>query len=673
MNRLSLLLSIFLVSLALRIQPITASLNTDEGLWIYRGSLFIKRLLASDLTRTYLKHHPGVPNMWISGSGMLLNCWLHKLFPGLWDLNLPSDISACLSIEQFPINLYIIPRLIQAVITSACMVCIYILTKRLLGQAIALCGITLLLLEPFFLAYQRFLTTDALLANFSTLALLLFLLYLQGEGERKLLLASGAFMGLAVSSKILALLFLPAIVLQITLIELGVWQSSFPPRGWKQQFRDLGWWGATILAVFTLVFPAMWVSPGYVLTMMFRGLLQESDRGFLFFLGQNTDSPGIVFYPLVLAYRLSPVLQVGLLATIAILFIPKLRRRQKKISEIAALAIIPLCVLPILSAFDSKIDRYISNLCIPVLALLAAVGWLEIVGSVRKWRLHRGVTTAIVLFVLQLVFLLPHYPYYLTYYNPLLGGTRIAQHLFMIGQGEGLEKAALWLNQFPNVKEIKVASWYSRYFSTYFQGQTLPIDKRITPGVQPWTQANRVVFYCNQLQRQLPEQKMIAYFSAQQPLYTVRLHDVDYVQVYPGPLPLAEDLKHIQFPTSISFGESVRLLGYDINQSQLSPDEELLVTFYWELLSPPPPDALINIALRDGDGNLTNHSSTPLLNGYLLPEQITSPTILRDVHKLTISPNTAQARYQLAVRWFSPSHNQSFGNQQVIGEFLPKK
>ncbi len=667
MKRFPLLPSIFLVSLALRVLAITTSLNTDEGLWIYRGSQFIKRLLEGDLTHTYLKHHPGVPNMWLVGSGMWLNCWLHKLFSGFLNLNLPSDIKACLAIEQFPINLYIIPRLIQAVVTSACMVYLYILSKRLLGQAVALCSISLLLLEPFFLAYQRYLTTDALLADFSILALLLLLLYLQNDSKRRLLLASGVFMGLATGAKIIALLLLPAIALIIVLIELGVLSSSFPQRGWKRQFKDLGLWFATIAAVFFLIFPAMWVSPGYVINQIIKGVQQESDRGFLFFLGQITDSPGILFYPLVLLYRLSPVLQVGLLAVSAVLANPK-RYRQKM--PLAALAIIPLCVLLIISAFNSKIDRYISNLCLPVFALLAAVGWLQIMAVVEnwfrkrkigKWRINRGVLTAMILVVLQLTILLPHYPYYLTYYNPLLGGSSVAKHIFMIGQGEGLEKAAQWLNQLPNVKQIKVASWYNRYFSTYFQGETLPIDKRIKPGIQPWTEANRVVFYYNQLQRQLPEPKMLAYFAQQQPLYIVQLHNIDYVKVYPGPLPLAEDLKRIQVPLSLSFGEQVRLLGYDLNKTQLSANEELQITFYWQFIAPFPPDILIKINLRDRNGNLAYSGDTPLLNGYLLENQITVGKVLRDVHSFKISPDISPQRYQIEVGWLQKQ-------QAIIGE-----
>ncbi|MEP0759884.1 glycosyltransferase family 39 protein [Coleofasciculus sp. FACHB-T130] len=698
------MLGIFLVSLTLRILAITVPINSDEVLWMTRGSTFIQNLLEGDLTGTYRRHHPGVTNMWVIGSSMLANCRLQKHFPSLLGLNQPLDLDACFNQVQFPILFYVLPRLLQGAIASACMVCFYILAKQLLGQSVALCSLSLLLLEPFFLAYQRYLTTDALMADFSILALLLFLLYLRSDllsasaplrdrYRRRLLVASGVFMGLATATKVTALFILPAVALWIVLIESGIWRTRFPQRGWKRQLADLRWWGLSILGTIVLIWPAMWVSPSYVVAQIYKGLLKESARGVLFFLGQITDSPGLLFYPLVLAYRLSPVLQVGLLAFLAILLIPKLRRHQKKMPEVTALALIPLCVLLTLSVSDSKIDRYI-NLLLPVLALLSAVGWLEIVvwvgrgaevlrrrfgkHHIGQWGINRGVTTAIALFGLQLIVLIPYYPYYLSYYNPLLGGSAAAKHIFMIGQGEGLDLAAKWLNQLPNAKEIKVASWYSSSFAAYFHGQTLPIEKDILPDPQPWTTANRVVLYYNQFQRQLPEPKAIAYFAPQQPLYAARLHDIDYARVYPGPVPLLEDLERIQVPLSLSFGKQVQLLGYDLNTSKLLPDEALVVTFYWKFLAPMPPDMTINISLRDTQGNLQNRSDARPLDGYFFTDQVTSGTVLRDVHKLTVTPGTPPNRYRLEVGWYSPSNGQALevrdavgnspGTQAIIGE-----
>ncbi|AOY80541.2 glycosyltransferase family 39 protein [Moorena producens JHB] len=253
------LLAIFLVSLVLRVLGITVAFNVDERNWMRRGSLFLWRLLEGDLADTYLRHHPGVTNMWLTGSSQLLNCQFHKLFPGWLNLNQAQSLEACLNTSNFPISSFVMPRLLQAVMTSACMVGIYILAKRLLGRPAALAAISLLILEPFFLAYQRSITTDALQTDFGILGLLLLLLYLRGDGTRRTLVASGALMGLALAAKIPTIFVLPGVGLWIVLIELGVWQASFPQRGWKRQTVDMMLWGITFCAVIFLIWPALWV------------------------------------------------------------------------------------------------------------------------------------------------------------------------------------------------------------------------------------------------------------------------------------------------------------------------------------------------------------------------------------------------------------------------------
>ncbi|MBW4679588.1 MAG: glycosyltransferase family 39 protein [Microcoleus vaginatus WJT46-NPBG5] len=683
-----LLLWIFLVSLTLRVLEITIPLNTDEALWLFRGTRFLQNLFNGNLEETYGRHHPGVTNMWLTGSGMILNCWLNKLFPGWVNMNSSSSLNACLNTmiqSSIPINLYVIPRLLQAVITSACMVGIYILAKQLLGRPAALAAITLLILEPFFLGYQRFITTDALQADLSVLALLLLLLYLRGDGDRKWLVASGVLMGLATAAKLPTLCLLPGVIIWIVLIELGIWRTSFPQRGWKRQIRDLMLWSMTLGAIIFLIWPTLWVAPRQTFDTLKEGLEKEADRGGHFFLGQVRTSPGLAFYPLVLTYRLSPAMQAGLLACLVIVIIPKLRRACKKTPELIALFLIPLCALVFLSIIKSKFDRYFL-LVWPELALLAGVGWRTIGFWVKHWRVlqqprlsnnwvsrwktNRGIKTTVLLALAQILILLPHYPDYLTYYNPLFGGLRTAQNLLTIGQGEGLDRAAHWLNQLPNAQKITAAVLHPTVLAAYFQGHTVELDK--------WTSANRVVYYINAIQRQKPEPSVFAYFTAQQPLYTVQLHGVDYVKVYPGPAPLPEDLKNIQVPLSLSFGKKIRLLKYDLNKSELKPGEELLVTFYWKFLEPLPPDFNISLSLRNQDGNFQNRSDAPLLAGYLPVEQIVPGTVVRDVHKLTTELNVLPGHYRLEVGWFSPNKGQALevrdaagreqGSQAVIDE-----
>jgi hypothetical protein len=574
----------------------------------------------------------------------------------------------------------IIVRLLQAIVTSACMVGIFALSRRLFGQPVALIAISLLLLEPFFLAYQRFITTDALQTDFATLALLLFLLYLRGDADRRWLFVSGGFMGLATASKISALFVVPAICIWIVLTELGVWQASFPRRGWLRQGIDITLWvimlGATIFAIW----PALWVAPLETFNLLYEGLTHESVRGNFFFLGQHTDSPGLLFYPLVLAFRLSPILQFGVLACLAAILHPKLRPAFVNKPELVALGIVPLVVLTIFSVVESKIDRYIV-LIIPELAVLAAVGWYTIVIRMRDWVIRyrqqrrqtenesqgQGFMLIAVAFLglAQLFLLVSHYPYYITYYNPLLGGLRVAQHVFMVGQGEGLDRAAHWLNQAPNAKNTTVCSWYSGAFKPYFKGRTLDMCWVDKPK-RDLLKAHRIALYINQRQRQLPVPEVITYFALQQPLHTVQVKGLAYVQLYPGLLPLDEDLNRIQVPLSLSMDSHLQLLGYDLSTSALKPGDEFIITFYWKFLETPPQNWQITISMIDDqDRSLVDDSAAGVLNGYIPFTQIKRDMIVRDVRKLTTGPGTQPGRYRLAAGWDYPDGESP---RQVVGE-----
>ncbi|MGF1482285.1 MAG: ArnT family glycosyltransferase [Cyanophyceae cyanobacterium] len=661
-----LLLSIFGIALALRVLAITVPINVDELVWMERGTGFIENFLEDDLGDTYRRHHPGVTNSWLIAVGMLLNCHLHLRFPSLFGLDSVSNLEECLNIDSFPLPLLIAPRVLQALVTSACMVFFYVFSRRLLGPSIALLATILLVLDPFFLAYQRFLTTDALQVDFCILALLLLLLYLQGKGDWRSLLASGILMGLATASKITALFVLPAIFLWIIFIELGVWQQ-FPQRGWRRQLIALTCWGLSTVAIIFVIWPALWQDAGETLTRLTEGLLQESSRGYLFFLGEPTDAPGILFYPLALVYRLSPWIQLGLLSFLITLIVPHRRSLQ---SSVLALAIVPLCVLTILSTTETKIDRYIL-LILPELALLAAAGWLSVsawlsrIPWFRQRKYPQGIG-ALLLIVGQTVILVPHVPHYLTYYNPLFGGSQAAQRIFMVGQGEGLEQAAYWLNQ--QGEDLTVASGYSNVFGTYFQGQALPMSKRITSeDYLSWTKANYVVLYINQWQRQLPYPEVINYFTAQPPLHTVQLQGIDYARIYPGPVPLPKDIEQIPVPLSLNFGDQGRLLGYGLNQDQLSP-AQMGVTLYWHLSSLDE-EAVIRLGLLDRGGNYLVSTESGFLNGYLAEGK--PDALLRDVHWLNTS-TLSPGRYRLALEWFSHQQDKitedSQSNRVVIGE-----
>ncbi|MGJ3248791.1 MAG: glycosyltransferase family 39 protein [Elainellaceae cyanobacterium] len=694
-------ISIFVVSVALRVWAIAIPLNSDEAKWLSRGANFINSLLAGDLAGTYGSPHPGVPNMWITGIGMALNCQLSRWFPDWLGSNQPSQLGACTETLPFAASLYVLPRLLQAGITAACMVGLYLLTRRLLGRAIALFSIILIILEPFFLAYQRFVTTDAIQSDFSVLAILLMVIYLRGEqngamghhqneGDRRWLVASGICLGLATASKMIGLFVIPGIVLWMALTEASI--TNFPKRGWRRQIVDCLRWAATALVTFIAIYPVMWIQPSYTVIRIVNGLLDESARGDFFFLGDPTDSPGLLFYPVVLAFRLSPVMQMGLILYLCIALFPQIGRKTgqtggqanapqigsdmgtdiqsglssplSRRSELLALGLSALCILGILSAAQTKIDRYVTFV-LPILAILAAAGWVALLNTIRlrsssvapMMHPKRITIGAIALAIGQFMILLPEFPYFITYYNPLLGGAAVARDVLMIGQGEGLDRAARWLNQLPNSDQLTVASWHRSVLAAYFRGRAIRVPKYNEPDDEFWLATHYVVFYVNQLQRSLPDPDIIRYFAAQPPLYTVSIHGVDHAIIYPGPIPTASDLAQIDVPMVQSVGDRARLLGYDMN---LLDGAEVAIALYWEFLQKPPPNTAVQITVSDAQGHQVQQVA-PLLGGNLPRRKIMPNTTIRDLHRIALSPDMVSdadpRQYQIHVDWISRSRS----------------
>ncbi|MGF1491969.1 MAG: ArnT family glycosyltransferase [Microcoleaceae cyanobacterium] len=706
MNQLTVAILIFLISFGLRVWDITVPLNTDETLWLNRGMDFIQHLTEGNLMGTYQRHHPGVINLWVIGIGHGLTIALHQILPNLVE----NPWTHPCFIEIFeppicPVEFHVAPRLIQAVLTSAGVVIFYQLGRRLFGDLTALLATALLGFSPFFLAYQRFITTDALQTHLGILAVFLFLFYLQEPFEHSMalpglarygfgrlgrtvpqspilhqrwkrcrrwpLISSGILMGLSISAKVTSLLLWPGIFIGIFLIESHLWKA-FPARGWKQRIQDLTLWGGIVLLSFFLLWPTMWVSPAWVVGKMANGLFGEVNRGALFFRGELTDSPGIMFYPFVLLYRLSPILQVGCILGLIYLFLrifdlsshkscpgfstvnsSGLSLFKLRVSNLLFIILVIGCFLVSLSGFSNKIDRYITFV-IPGLAILSAVGWQSLFNFLKPNTAKVNLFGLTAIVVVQFCLMIAYLPYLISYYNPLLGGIKSAQNIFMVGQGEGLESAASWFNQSPYKDQLAVASWYPLVFGAYFNGEVLDLKKFSSPYPDKlnWTQSHRLVLYLNQLQRQLPNSETLDYITAQEPLYVVNLRGANYVEVYPGVRVLPEEIGQIQNPVNFTFGNQIQLLGYDINSSENLQNSQKTVTFYWQFLTEPDPDLKIFLAVQTTDGKILDQSQSSLVQGYVPLELVRADTLLRDVHQVTL-PAAPETNLQLAVTWIS--------------------
>ena len=189
-----------------------------------------------------------------------------------------------------------------------------------------------------------------------------------------------------------------------------------------------------------------------------------------------------------------------------------------------------------------KFDRYLLPAFLP-LDVVAALGWIAIACLVADWTARRRpvksartrysgsvfacvLAAAIVLLHGGLALL--HFPYYLTYYNPLAGGSSGAANVLFVGWGEGLDQAAAWLNQQPDAAHKRALSWYvNGPFSYYYAG--VPLN--VSGSELALTGTDYVVLYANQIQRREQPQS-IRYLLAQPPVHIVTIAGLELARIY---------------------------------------------------------------------------------------------------------------------------------------------
>jgi hypothetical protein len=595
---------LWLLALVPRLVDLGGFLTIDEIKWIEGAGQFTLALRSGDLAQTYWHFFPGITITW----GETLFLWLGWLLNGG---DLATYIATQVSDPGHTIGLF---RLSGALWTSLCAPGAYLLGRRVLDDWSAALAGGLIALDPFLLAHSRIVNGDASAAGLMLLSLLAFLALWQGSGWRTAAL-SGALGGLALLTK------LPAPL-------IGPFVGCLAVAGWWRDRRTVFWlkalliWGVMAALVFVVLWPAMWVDPVGTLQRMLRDTFEVGEAGeghATFYRGQVVNDPGWGFYPYAVAFRLTPVVLVGLLLLPLLYFTqgrqssPILRHR----SPALILIVYVLYIYVFSSLSPKKLDRYVMAL-FPALDGLAALGYAQITSACRPRQANLPGLPAragksprpagqgrqisnhlkfafwlLIIGVLAMAFVMPNYPYYLSYYNPLLGGIQRAVREVPVGWGEGLEQAAAWLNDQPDADHLRVAAWYSDIFFPYFVGERVSFSSN---GKSQLT-ADYVVFYVNQVQRQTPDPGLVAYFQAREPAYVVRFKGVEWAWVYPGP--------HMAHPVT---GETqiegrAWLLGYSLADNA-QPGNPLPITLYFRVLGNLPVTETFDVRLAAGDGRL---------------------------------------------------------------------
>jgi hypothetical protein len=448
-------------------------------------------------------------------------------------------------------------------VTSISVVLIYILVRKLFGDPVAWLGAGLLALDPFYIYHSRVVTPDGLLASLMTLSILSVIVYLVCERSRYYVVFSGFAAGLALLTKTPAVLLVPMVALLTVMTGLGEIHKLGRP--WLQTILrflgDLAIWGGVSLLIFVCLWPIMWVAPVNTIQRMVIKMNDVSGGWPQFFMGRSTLNPGFLFYPVVLLFRTTPVTLIG--AVVSLIFFSHETENSKP-----ALVMLVICILLFtvgMSFGPTKYDRYLAPV-FPSIDILAAVGWCSVLGweirGIRRtvdrhWASKGG---AAALLILQIGFSLPHYPYYLTAYNPLVGGGYLAPHVMLVGWGEGIEQAARYLNQRDEERTLSVASWYAKCMRVFFQGrsQEFPAFKQDLFRQD----IDYAVLYINQVQRS----GVAPYFQGWEAEHTVRLKGIDYAWVYPIPKPIIFQNPQVKYPAEVNFDGKLMFLGYNVEE-----------------------------------------------------------------------------------------------------------
>ncbi|MDX8549508.1 phospholipid carrier-dependent glycosyltransferase [Methanospirillum sp. J.3.6.1-F.2.7.3] len=517
-------LTLFLFSLIPRSLDLGTGLIFDEQYWLERSPAFFDAVLAQEWGQTRFSGHPGVTTMWLSG--------LSIFFFKIPEMGFPEF----LTISRLPI----------VSVTSLGILVSYYLLIKIFDRKTAFLSCILMALDPFFIAHSRFIHLDAMTTTWMMLAVLSFFVYLH-QSSKLYIVFTGIFTGLAVLTKLPALFLLMYIPLALLLWSLlnsqrngeSLLNALISKEIWFEITKNASLVILIASIIYFLLFPVMWVNPGTEILKSISGvksaIYNPHDNGG-FFLGKANDgNNGPLFYPIIILMRSTPFTIIFFFTGVIYLF-SRLRYKLENRRDIFILLSGIFCLLFTLQMGLSlkAFDRYILPI-FPFICIIASYGFWNVITTIwqllrlsgsqkrmKKLYNYKIIIPSLILVcaIVQLCQIIPIAPYYNSYYNPICGGSHLAQKTLLIGWGEGNDIAAKYLNQKPNAQNLTVGVQYPG-FSQYFIGKSVPISQ----------DADYYIFYISMIQR---ERNLDIWerYKEKDPEKIIRLNGINYVWIY---------------------------------------------------------------------------------------------------------------------------------------------
>lgn len=638
---------LFFAAFLPRLTAVGRYVTPDELIWVYRSVQFREAMLHGDWVNTLTAGHPGVVTTWLGALGVTFQMWLRPSDTAVytWLTHLawyaPENIPMLQNLARF----LTAGRLLIAFTNSAGLLLIYLLTRRLAGTAVALLTAFALALDPFTLGLAGLLHVDSLLATFSMISLLALANALEITGwwsgtnlmsssptpAYRFMALAGAAAALALLSKSPALLLLPfATLFWLVHLILAVLRQQRPQ---KILIKGIVWllsYGITLW----LLLPALWVSP-FQAAARLNEIAARHIEGALrptYFLGQTTFAPGPLYYPITTAFRLSPIIFLGLI--LAIWLIVQLWR-QRNVAGNSLQRISPLILyfglwavmfLAGISLAAKKFDRYALPVIAP-LVLVSSLAWFA-------WpRRHSAMRLTAVLLSLQGLFWLFYAAYPLTAVNPLLGGPFTARYVFDVDWGESISTAGRWLADTPQAETKTAVAGIAPSLAPFFPGQTL------FPDPEAWPQADYLIITANNGRSQPAATDPVQGAVLR---HTIRYTGQTRAWIYEQPQPERPSLLWQDAPVGWSFADQVSLVA-----TAARTDENHL-HFYvrWALPAPTNGRFTVKVSLKDSAGQLWQTTETALLNEiYFYPEDWQPDETPEIEYRIPLAPGMPPGSY----------------------------
>ncbi|MCP4358580.1 MAG: hypothetical protein GY796_11235 [Chloroflexi bacterium] len=660
---------LFFVAFLPRLTAVNRYVTPDELIWVFRSVQFREALLAGNWLETLTAGHPGIITTWLGALGIQLQLLLRPADTAVYDWIThlawfaPDNSDMLSQLYTFLTS----GRLLAAFVNSLGIIVIFWLTHHLYGFTAAFLMAFFLALDPLVIGLSGLFHVDGLITTFATISLLALALTVAEESNPCSLALrkrsynihsslrtpvsvifsatncyaalAGFTAGLAVLTKSPALLLLPITALFLLLNALQNRKEAFSGHLHHLITQSIIWLTSFSLTIL-LLFPALWASPLAVIQKMSGNANRHIDEALrpTFFLGEMAFEHGPLFYPLTLAYRLSPIIFLGLLLGIILIGRHFWRKDTPSLwSQLPTWLFIlwPLAFGAGISIAVKKFDRYALP-AVPSLILLASLAWTQVAyykKSLTRYLIF-GLTAA------QTLFLLWALPYPLTAVNPLLGGPQIAQKVMDVGWGEAVSMAGQWLADQPDVAEATAVTGIAPALAPFFPGQTSLANEQTIP------QATYVIV---SIDGNIGEDTAAANTPDRQLLHTIHFNGLDRARIYYQPNPQTAVTPLTPWPQLLSFGDNVQLSAVDASHQ----GENVQLFTRWQLVEPTNSRYTLKLTLQDEDGIPWMLLETPLLNEiYFYPEHWAEGERPQLQTNIPLPPGLPPGKYQVEIALF---------------------